>query len=189
MGRPIAIGAYRGEVLADREGLFFVVRLESPCPPETLRAGVARVGFRGVVLSGPEAFLFGPGFTLKTTWSPEWLEGLLRMLEGADPVRAWEVAERVFLRRIFARGLEGWLELEDGLRVLKAHAQMAQDRAFRYGAFEEARVWGAWVWELEDIEARLRNLHLSLGRFAVRLGGGRLERAYPRRSPGASTEE
>lgn len=64
MGRPIAIGAYRGEVLADREGLFFVVRLESPCPPETLRAEVARVGFRGVVLSGPEAFLFGPGFTL-----------------------------------------------------------------------------------------------------------------------------
>ncbi len=52
MGRPIAIGAYRGEVLADWEGLFSVVRLELPCPLGILRAEVARVGFVGVVLSG-----------------------------------------------------------------------------------------------------------------------------------------
>ncbi len=57
MGRPIAIGAYRGELLADWEGLFSVVRLESPCPPETLRAEVARVGFVGVVLSGLVVYL------------------------------------------------------------------------------------------------------------------------------------
>lgn len=170
MGYPIVIGQCRGETLLDLEGLFRIVRLEPSYAERTLFAEVARAHFAGVVLLGREAFLFGNTAVLRTDWSEPWLEGLIRMVSGVDPIQAEEIAERVFLRRIFSEGLQGLLELDNCLRFLEKYAKRAEAQYIRWQAFDQAVGWHAWVLELKDIEARMQNLRLTLGRFAVRLG-------------------
>ncbi|RIH87724.1 hypothetical protein Mterra_01116 [Calidithermus terrae] len=170
MGYPIVIGYCRGEALLDLEGLFRIVKLEPSYAEQTVFAEAARAHFAGVVLLGQEAFLFGNTAVLRTGWSEPWLKGLMRMVSAADPLRAEEIAERVFLRRIFAQGLQGLLELDNCLRFLEKYAKRAEAQHIRWQAFDEAASWHAWTLELEDIEARMQNLRLTLGRFAVRLG-------------------
>lgn len=170
MGYPILIGHCRGEALLDLEGLFRIVRLEASYARQTVLAEVARVHFAGVVLLDQEAFLFGSTAVLQTGWSEPWLEGLIRMVSAVDPLRAEEIAERVFLRRILAQGLDGFLALDESLRCLEAYARRAEGEAARRGAFSQAVTWRAWQNEIEDIEARMQNLRCTLGRFAVRLG-------------------
>lgn len=170
MGYPISIGDSWGEVLLDLEGLFRVVRFETFTATVVKEARQAQ--FMGVLLLQQEAWLLRTPTPLRTSWSQAWLEGLLRMLRGVgnDPFRAEEVAERVFLRRIFAVGLQGLLELDASLRILGQYAKEAAQLRERQGRFVAGSQWQRWLDELSDIEARMQNLRATLGRFAVRLG-------------------
>lgn len=170
MGYPIVIGHCQGEALLDLEGLFRIVKLEPSYAEQTVFAEVARAHFTGVVLLGQDAFLFSNTTVLRTDWSKPWLQGLMRMVSEADPIQAEQIAERIFLRRIFARGLQGLLELDNCLRFLEKYAKQAEAQYLRWQAFDQAAGWHVWTLELKDIEARMQNLRLTLGRFAVRLG-------------------
>lgn len=103
MGFPIVLGSGRGEVLLDLMGLFRVVRLEAY--GERIVAEAIQLGFVGVLLLRREAWLLRTATPLRTTWSDEWVKGLLLMLNGVgdDPFKAEEFAERVFLRRVFVK--------------------------------------------------------------------------------------
>lgn len=170
MGYPIVIGRFRGEVLLDLEGLFLLVSLNSSCSEEEILSDLNGLHLVGVLLLQQKALFVGSSRVLSTDWNQPWLEGLLRMVEGADPLQAERIAERVFLRRIFAKGLQGLLELERHMQRLKKHAKQAEEDCLHAGAYAEGNEWKAWLQEIEDIEPRLRNLELTLGRFAVRLG-------------------
>lgn len=168
MGYPIRIGPdCYGKALLDVEGVFLVVRLARPCPEATLHS----TGFKGVVVTDNEAIFIGnASVPIRTTSDEAWLQHLLRMVSASDPLEAITVAERIFLRRIFSRILTGMVEMEDLLKFLKDYANTMKEEDLHRRQFGRAAEWSAWVRDLEDVEPRIRNLSLSLGRFAVRLG-------------------
>lgn len=170
MGERIVLGICKGESLLDLEGLFRVVRLDGGYSKGIVQVEASRLGFIGVIISDDAALLLTSTGTLRTNWNKSWLEGLIKMVSGVDPLKAEEIAERVFLRHIFAGGLKGFLELETNLEILKRHAELAEAQSLRNQAFVQAAEWRSWKPEFEDIEGRIRNLQLTLSRFAVRLG-------------------
>lgn len=160
-----------------------MIKLASSSSSKEVLDEVKRLHLVGVLLFEREALLIGGARILSTDWSQPWVDGLLRMLEGADPIEAERFAERVFLRRIFATGLRHLLEMEDALEVIKRHARFAEKEAEHMGAFEHAVEWQALQREIEDIEPRVRNLELTLGRLAMRLGNRWLWGARENREP------
>lgn len=171
MGYLISIGDSLGEVLLDLDGLFRVVCFETFAANVCEKAQQAQ--FVGILLLQREAWLFRASSTpLHTSWNQAWLDRLLEMLRGVgnDPFRAEEVAERVFLRRIFAMGLQGFLKLDESLRILEQYAREARELREQQGRFSAESQWQHWLDELSDIEARMQNLRVTLGRFAVRMG-------------------
>lgn len=66
--------------------------------------------------------------------------------------------------------MQGLLELDESLRILEKHAKEAEELCEKNGHFSASSQWQTWLDELRDIEARMQNLRVTLGRFAVRLG-------------------
>ncbi len=127
--------------------------------------------FRGVVLLEREAIFFGDIGVLRTDWSDPWLHGLIRLVAATEnSFCAEEVAARVFLRRIFAKGLEGLLNLEEALKRMEEYAIKAKQELQRSGDYAEATEWQALLSQLQDIGPRIHNLQMALGRLAVYLG-------------------
>lgn len=171
MRHLIVIGSCRGEVVFDLDGLFRIIKLESACPDTVLKE-LEQAGFKGVILRDLEAICMGTSIPLRASWNDTWLRGLIHMISASGPFEAAMVTERIFLRRIFSQALAQLLEIEEALDILREYAGISEETNLRWASFAQAREWHAWIREIEDIKPRIRNLQLSLGRFAVRLGLG-----------------
>lgn len=168
------IGGCRCALRLNLEELFMIVQVCPPCEREgflsSVRDAYSGGVFRGVVLLDQEAFFFGEVAELRTDWDEAWLQRLIRLAEAAGGVfDAEQAVARAFLRRIFARGIESLLALEASLQRIKKYGTKAEQGFQSYENYSEAAEWRTLLLVLEDIEPRIRNLQMALGRLAVYL--------------------